>query len=386
MTHNRALAVASISLLGMASLFFAGCGGSSSQSTTTTYPTHTPKYLVALDIHSGNDVEVMSINATTGALTPVSGSPFSSLGLVDPYAVTTHPNGNWVYACDWNDGSGNTPFVVGFTLSGAGVPSVINSIDTDEANGCDYTNGLNITPAGTYLYAAGDDNVITAYSINQTTGALTAVGKLTVTSGDILQAMTSTDTTIYAAGNDGVIYISAIQASGVPSSSFTFLAVAGTPRVYSLAVDATQKYLLAGDNVGNLYVYSITSDGSLTLKSTTTLKLATGSTKNGFLIQIAFSVDQKFLYVADNENGLHALSFSNGVVSELTGSPYTPTYNGSPYSVFYSVQVDPSNQFVYAAGTTDGVFSWTRDTSTGTLTSIGQTPVAYNIGTLTTTF
>lgn len=381
MIRRSSLVVVSIALLGMVSLFSAGCGGS--KSNAPTYTTHTPKYLVALDYRSGNNIEVMSINATTGVLTPVTNSPFSGLGLSNPYAVTTHPNGEWVYGCDYADGSNNP--VVGFTLSSSGVPSVINTAYTDESGGCDYTAGLNITPAGKYLYTAGDDTVITAFSINQTTGALTNVGSLDVSSGDVLQAMASTDSAIYAAGNDGTIYVSVIGSTGAPSSSFTHLAVPSNLGVYSLTVDATQKYLLAGDNNGNLYVYGIASDSSLTLKSTTALKLYSTNTDTGTLYQIAFSVDQKFIYVADDTNGLHAISFSDGAVSELAGSPYSLTYGTTTQTSFYGVQVDPSNQFVYAAGDDDGVFSWKRDTSTGLLTSIGQTSTQGEDA-LTTTF
>ena len=379
MTRNRTVIVGAIALLSIAILFSTGCGGDDSQSV---YATHTPKYFVALDYSSGNDVEVMSVDATTGALTSVANSPFSSLGLNDPNALTTHPNGQWIYACDRSNNS--TPFVVGFTLSSAGVPSAINSVDTSDSVGCDNPSALDITPDGKYLYTAGNlTTTVNGFSIDQSTGGLTSAGNLNISSSTFLGAIAATDRYVYAAGVDKNIYISAIQSTGSPSSSTTTVSVGD--HIYSLAIDATQRYLLAGgDGTGKLYVYSIANNGNLTLKSTTTLKFLGTSTYHGRLHRIVFSVDQKFVYAVDYYNGLHALSFSGGALNELSDSPYSIS-NTQRY--YFNVQVDPSNQFVYAVGNGKGVYCWSRDTSTGVLTGIGQVAsVSWGANAITLTF
>src|SRR4051812_29789195 len=64
---------------------------------------HTPKFLIALDDDSAPaNVNVFSVDPTTGVLTAVSGSPFTT-GLSDGSGAVTHPfHGDWIYAADWS--------------------------------------------------------------------------------------------------------------------------------------------------------------------------------------------------------------------------------------------------------------------------------------------
>src|SRR5258706_7726759 len=64
---------------------------------------HTPKFLIAVeDTSSPDNVSVFSVDPTTGVLTAVSGSPFTT-GLSDGSGAVTHPShGDWVYVADWS--------------------------------------------------------------------------------------------------------------------------------------------------------------------------------------------------------------------------------------------------------------------------------------------
>ena len=115
-----------------------GCGSSSTTTSSSTV-THTPKFLVALDYTSGNNVNVFSVNLTTGALTQVSGSPFN-VGLAGPAAIVTHPtNGSWVYVCHGSQAHSNE--VMALLISATGTPSVTTSTTTATSNGCYWSVG-----------------------------------------------------------------------------------------------------------------------------------------------------------------------------------------------------------------------------------------------------
>ncbi len=86
--------------------------------------------------------------------------------------------------------------------------------------------------------------------------------------------------------------------------------------------------------------------------------------------QIAFSIDNKFMYVTDSVNGVHALSFdaSTGAVSELGASPYANAQGSA-----HGVVVDPSNSFVYSDDHCMNISGWTRSQSSGALSNLVTT-------------
>src|ERR1700730_7424562 len=117
--------------------------------------------------YASNDVSAYTINATTGALTPVTGSPFAGGG--GPVSVTVSPNGQFAYTANYDSGS-----VSAYTINattGALTP----------VTGSPFAAGVQafsvtVSPNGRFAYVANLlSSNISVYTINATTGALTPV-------------------------------------------------------------------------------------------------------------------------------------------------------------------------------------------------------------------
>jgi 6-phosphogluconolactonase len=102
-------------------------------------------------------------DATTGELTPVSGSPFES-GFPYTQSLAIDPLGRFVYTAN-----GNPPSLSAYTINGTtGVLTPIAGSPFASAP----QNSMAIDPSGKFAYAAVANYGIAAYMIDSTTGAL----------------------------------------------------------------------------------------------------------------------------------------------------------------------------------------------------------------------
>jgi 6-phosphogluconolactonase len=112
-----------------------------------------------------NNLSAYAINSTTGALSPVSGSPFAATGTT-PAALAVDPNGLFLYVA--NNGSNNVS-----------VYSINDSSGALTATGIPVTAGsgpvaLTVDPTDSYLYVANlASNSVSAYTIDGGNGTLT---------------------------------------------------------------------------------------------------------------------------------------------------------------------------------------------------------------------
>jgi 6-phosphogluconolactonase len=122
-----------------------------------------------------NDVSAFKIDATTGALAPLPGSPYAA-GL-NPTAAATDPSGTFLYVANGNafgTPGGNT--VSGFVIDAAtgGLTPVAGSPFATAT----LSTALAVDPSGKFVYVANGDppaNNISAFAIDQSTGSLTQV-------------------------------------------------------------------------------------------------------------------------------------------------------------------------------------------------------------------
>ncbi len=141
------------------------------------------------DLKTGNNVSGFSVSTDgTGALTQITGSPFSTGGLgngggsysPNRIIVVKGPSVDFLYAS--NTGSNS---VSGFKINPSTGALAITGppIDTAGANasGTNIPSGISLaaTPDGHYLYAGTTDGKITIFSINSTSGVLSLVGSST---------------------------------------------------------------------------------------------------------------------------------------------------------------------------------------------------------------
>jgi 6-phosphogluconolactonase (cycloisomerase 2 family) len=114
-----------------------------------------------------NTISVFSIASSSGALTPVTGSPFATNLALSSMQLS--PSGNYLYLSAPSQPTGVIA-VFGVT-AGVVSASAISLTPTADTT----PTGIAINPAGTYLYAAnGTADSISIYSIGSS-GALTAV-------------------------------------------------------------------------------------------------------------------------------------------------------------------------------------------------------------------
>jgi 6-phosphogluconolactonase len=126
---------------------------------------------------TGEAIFAFQIDATTGALTPVPGSPFSAAGAPANSAsgppLTIDPTGRFLYFPP----SVSVAEILAFTIdptTGALTPIAGSPFTTASA-----PTSMSIAPGGQFAYvtqASGSGYAVYTYAINATTGALTATG------------------------------------------------------------------------------------------------------------------------------------------------------------------------------------------------------------------
>jgi DNA-binding beta-propeller fold protein YncE len=114
-----------------------------------------------------NNISAYAINAASGALTAISGSPFPAGTL--PYSMTVDPSGKFAYVA--NQGNGN---VSAFAIDGT-----IGALTT--VSGSPFATGpvpfsVAVDPSSKFVYVTNSNSGnVSAYTINPSSGALTAV-------------------------------------------------------------------------------------------------------------------------------------------------------------------------------------------------------------------
>jgi 6-phosphogluconolactonase (cycloisomerase 2 family) len=120
-------------------------------------------------------VYVFSVDATTGALTEVAGSPFVpnadpnfiSPDPTSPWALVVAPSGNYLYA----------PDALYSVASGTGVLTTQNFFYHDLSNLAENKGPMVLTSTGTYAYMQGvDEGWVASFSVDTGTGELNPTG------------------------------------------------------------------------------------------------------------------------------------------------------------------------------------------------------------------
>ncbi len=113
-----------------------------------------------------NNVSGYTINAATGALTPIAGSPFPAG--TNPVSVTVDPTGKFAYVA--NSSSDN---VSGYTINAA--TGALTPIAGSPFPAGTTPRSVTVDPSGKFAYVANQGGNVSGYTINAATGALTPV-------------------------------------------------------------------------------------------------------------------------------------------------------------------------------------------------------------------
>jgi 6-phosphogluconolactonase (cycloisomerase 2 family) len=221
------------------------------------------QYLYYLDIDS--NVWVTTINSSTGALAATTfAAQNGGAGSGDANFMAIDPYGRFLYVSD-DGGNSSLPTVYGFKISSA-------DGSLTPISGSPFTANLNlpecliISRTGTYLYAINEGNsTISAYTIDQNTGALTPLSSPTFPtgSGPYLGGLDPSGTHLYVTNTWPTNSISgfSIGAGGVLTSVGPDAVISAATDLTNLVVDpsGTHIYVLdSGDGTTNGQVFGFT--------------------------------------------------------------------------------------------------------------------------------
>lgn len=232
-----------------------------------------------------------------------------------------------------------------------------------------------------FLYAAGaGGNNISAYTIDSSTGGLSAIGTYGTGNSPRYVVVHPAGKFMYVA-NWGAATISGFS---INQASGTLTNLAGSPyntsaNPYGVTIDPQGRYLYVGhESTGVAAVTAYTIDsatGALTAISGSPFVVATGPALAS-PVAVHVSPDGKFLYVGSSQSSPEPNSFAysidqnSGALTAINGSPF-----GSIEDAI-SVYVHPSGKFVYYAQyfAPTGVVSYARDLTSGFLSLLDGSP------------
>jgi 6-phosphogluconolactonase len=207
---------------------------------------------------------------TTGALTPISGSPFAVR--FGASSVAVDPTGKFAYVTSIDDNVSG--YVSGYAIDP-------NTGALTAISGSPFAAGVApisvaVDPTGRFAYVAnGNSNNVSAYTIDPTTGALT------VTSGSPFATL----------GNPDSVTVD-------PTGRFAYVAMAGFPGLFGYTIDPTT--------------------GALTAISGSPFE-------PGLAVSVAVDPTGKFAYTANhNYNNVSAFTINptTGALTAISGSPF----------------------------------------------------------------
>ncbi|HEY6370623.1 MAG TPA: beta-propeller fold lactonase family protein [Candidatus Sulfotelmatobacter sp.] len=229
-------------------------------------------------------------------------------------------------------------------------------------------------PNGAVLFVGGSAG-ITVYTINSTTGALTAAG--TTPTGGIVPTQLETDGTgkyLYALTSNLITafsYTSSGVLTPVTGSPFNF-----APSMAQIEGEATGRFLLgitaetgggSGATDSHIYVFSIASGGGLTIfgspKATTYFPGYLAVSPNGMFV---YTFNQTFGVTGSVNDPMEGFAFSTGTLTELGSSPFTGLdaqlgkFDQSGQYIFAVANVPNSGlsgEFAYGVSTTNGALT-----------------------------
>jgi 6-phosphogluconolactonase (cycloisomerase 2 family) len=318
-------------------------------------------------------VSAYAVDTATGALSPVTGSPFA---IPHPSAQSTRiqidPTGRFLYVLQLTFGS----------LDGRILTYRINpttgALTAGSASGFAITGVtlMAFDPSGRYAYLGGTDMAqnysASSARIDNGTGELTAAGTATqLTTTPASQGFSTPSCFIDEAGTKlmcaytGMLYMLRVNLTSGALSEIAHLNSPGATQGLFRAADN----LFVTNEIGNLHLYRADLAGS-TLTETSVLTLA-----NEQPIWIALDATQQHLLVA--LFNLTARSYSidgpAGTASDAPGSPYALPNNG------IHVATDHSGKYAFVSYY-NGITAFSIDQATGALGSVNSAAAPLGAG------
>jgi 6-phosphogluconolactonase len=327
---------------------------------------------------AGNPSTVSALvsDSSTGALTAVSGSPYNTgLGSV---ALAKDPLRAHIYVA--NSQSGDISAFSMNATSGALTP--LSGLTPVEVG----IDAIAIDSAGQFMYVvSGSSSNLWIFSIDSS-GALTPLSGTPIALSS--SGVVSSSVLIDVSGN--YLYVTASSSSSVLGTIFGFSRNATTGRLTTLpgfsipvagqanhgAFDASGKYLLlTGNNVfgtaGGISVFSLdAATGSLTLVTGSPFQVRDDPSG------VAGDATGRYVYVANTADATisaFTLDSAPGGLTPVSGSPFPSSGNGSINGPL-GITADGAGKFMYVCNASNDVSAFSINSATGALTPIGGSP------------
>jgi 6-phosphogluconolactonase len=272
-----------------------------------------------------HNVSGYTINPSTGALTSI-GSAVAAGG--DPRSMAVDPTGKFAYVADFR---GN---VLGYTIDPS--TGVLTQVASSPFTAGQGPNSVAVDPSGKFAYVVNeDDNTVSGYTINPTTGALTAIAgpPFAAVFGAIFVAVDPSGKFAYVANSSSSGQNGSVSAYTIDPSTGALTAI-GSPVMsgqgpQSVAVDPSGKFAYVTNAVDNtVSAYTIDpSTGVLTQVASSPFTAGQGPNS------VAVDPSGKFAYVANfsgNSVSGYTIDPSTGALTSI-GSAFAA--GGEPFSV-----------------------------------------------------
>jgi|HubBroStandDraft_1064217.scaffolds.fasta_scaffold09504_2 6-phosphogluconolactonase len=307
----------------------------------------TPKgnFIYAANVGSST-ISGFAINATTGALTAVPGSPFPA----GPKCATdwVHPSGKFAY-CENFDGS-----ISAYSINPT--TGALTQITGSPFSGPPYGGNSDMrgTPNGHFLYVGPDTGGVSGFSINQSTGALTAVAGSPFAAGstDSIAIADPSSSFLYEtnyASGEAPLLIFAIDPTSGALTQTNAQGLVGALGVWlsfttGAAVEYTPTFAYAANSGSSSISELSIASGGLTLTGTLT-------DTNGPQASVA-TANGEFVYTGNSNGSISEYKVGKtGALSKIKGSPIKGLTNpvGMATSSFYNVLYaeDPTAELSY---------------------------------------
>jgi 6-phosphogluconolactonase (cycloisomerase 2 family) len=351
-------------------------------------------------------INAYSINQSTGALTKISGSPYATPAAAN--GVTVDPTGAFLYASIFGNltTTQTAPDVITYAINattGALTRLGSQGVDGNQGESLAISTGpkpVTYTPKFAYATNQGSQN-ISEYTINGTTGALTAVSSspLSDANGPQFIAATPSGTFVYTGNANNTISEYKVNTATGALTLVSGSPITGFGSVNSLVVDPTSSFLLVLDTTNQVIdSYSISpASGVLTFLNSSPNPTATSQTVTldpTGTVAVVSSITTLYYYKVDNGllSPLMASAVANPAVAAAVdqSSQYAFVLEQSgvvtyslPFGTSLSaaatgnnpraVLAEPSGKYVYVANAGDGTISaYSLKVATGALTQIGS--------------
>jgi len=320
--------------------------------------TASAQVIVYVPNNASNNLGKLTVNSTNGALTPLTPQVTSNF----PFIVAATPDNRFLFVGDLGGtidafvvtaGGGTTPVGPPFVTAG--------SID-----------GLAVDSSGKFVYASNaTGNQLATFSINQSSGRLTAIGSPISFPAGALPRGIAADSAghlyVALAGAGAIAQYTINSTTGALSGGATIVSGTGTQQ---LAINPAGTFLFASNfNGGTVSAFTINAGaGALTANGSVTLS---GGNPQG----LAVNPGGNALYVVDNA-GEQLLAYSISASGVLTFSNAVPVGD-----LPVGVTVEGGGGFLYVSNS--GAASVTEYAITGgtglsnrnDFSSGGQTPL-----------